>query len=196
MRRLLMVIVAVVILAGSLHAFRADTARTGNMSNDSSDPAEVLVALYAGVPQGGSIAVATSSLTDPRLAIELVRARQRGVNVRVIADRQRLTEKRNEISLYNLQHYGVLVKVSIGKEPMALKASIINGACVATGTYDYSVSGAPGRTLTVTGSPGNDELRRYEKAFDSLWSDNESVKVLEPMDAVRAVALSGLPFHR
>jgi hypothetical protein len=196
MWKLVTVLIATVILAGSLHAFRADTAHTGGASRDSSDPGAVLVALYAGVPPGGSISVAAPSLTDPRIAIELVQAKQRGVNVRVIADRQRLAEKRNEISLYNLQHYGVPVKVNIRKEPMTLKTSIINGAYVATGTYDYSSSGVPDHSLTVTGGRGNDLLQRYEKAFDSMWADKESVKVLEPMDAVRVVALTGLHFHR
>lgn len=195
MWKLLAALIVTVVLVGSLHASRTDTARSGDKAGNSPDPAEVLVALYAGVPRGGSISVATSSLTDPRVAIELVRARQRGVNVRVIADRQRLAEKRNEISLYNLQHYGVPVKVNIGREPLSLRASLIDGTYVAIGTYDYSASGGSDRTLTVTGGSENDLLLRYETAFDCMWADEKSFKVLEPMDAVRVVAFTGLSFH-
>ncbi len=62
------------------------------------------------MPRGGYIYVINPALTDPKVAIELVRARNRGVDVRVIADRQELEEHRERVVLYNLKHYAIPTK--------------------------------------------------------------------------------------
>jgi hypothetical protein len=198
-KRFLTVVSVTIILLGALCVFQVNTGRTGDAPDNSPDPAEVLVALYAAVPPGGSISVVTSSLTEPRVVVELVRARQRGVNVRVIAERRKLAEKRDEIALYNLRHYGVPVKINVRPGAAAFRASIVDGVSVVTGTYDYSVPSTPAGTLTVTARSEGDLLRRHEEAFNAMWTDESSYKLLEPMDAARVVAFtvhhSGRRYH-
>lgn len=162
---------------------------SGGASVHSPDPSEALASLYAAVPQGGYISVVSSSLTDPRVVVELVRAKQRGVDVRIIADRQRLADKRDEVALYNLQHYGVPVKVNIRPAPITLRVSIINDVYVAAGTYDYSPCRSSDCTLAVTTASDNDLLRRYKEVFNLMWDDERSYKMLEAMDVVHAVGL-------
>ena len=181
-------VVIIVLLAASVCAQQMGTGVSSDPGMHSPDPSAVLASLYAAVPGGGYIYVVTPSLTDPRVGLELVRAKKRGVDVRIIADRQKLADKRDQIALYNLKHDGVPVKVNIGPEPLTLRVSIINDVCVATGTYDYgpcttSVAGVTIGTksdcvLTVTLATDNDLLRSYKKAFNLMWDDERSYRGL------------------
>lgn len=126
----------------------------------------------------GYISVVTSSVTDPRVVVAPVRAKKRGVNVRIIADRQKLADKRDEIALHNLKHYGIPVKVNIHPEPIAVRASIINDGYVATGAYDYSPCRTSDCVLTVTPAADNGLLGNYKEAFDSMWDDERWCKSL------------------
>lgn len=165
----------IVLLAASVCALQMGTGASGDPSPG---PSAVLASLYAAVPKGGYISVMASSLTDPRVVVELVRAKKRGVNVRIIADRQKLQEKRDEIALHNFRHYGIPVKVNIGPEPITLNISIVNDGYVATGTYDYSPCRTSDCILTVTPAPDNDLLQSYKEAFNSRWDDERSYKGL------------------
>ena len=51
---------------------------------------EILVSLYGDVQKGGYIWVVTSSLTHPAIAKALIDAKRRGVDVRLITDREKL----------------------------------------------------------------------------------------------------------
>ena len=171
-------VVIIVLLAASICALQVGTGASNNPGVHSPDPSAVLASLYAAVPERGYISVATSSLTDPRVVVELVRAKKRGVNVRIIADRQKLADKRDKIALYNLRHYGIPVKVNIGPEPIALRVSIVNDVYVATGTYEYSPCRTSDCALTVTPAADDDLLRNYKEAFNSRWDDERSYKSL------------------
>ena len=170
--------VVIVLLAASVCAQQMGAGVSSDPGMHSPDPSAVLASLYAAVPEGGYIYVVTPSLTDPRVGLELVRAKKRGVDVRIIADRQKLVDKRNQIALYNLKHDGIPVKVNIGPEPVTLRVSIINDVCVATGTYDYGPCTTSDCVLTVTPAADNDLLRSYKETFNSMWDDERSYRGL------------------
>jgi hypothetical protein len=142
------------------------------------NPAETLASLYAAVPGGGYIYVVTPGLTDPRVAIELVRAKKRGVDVRVIADRRGLEEYRERVALYNLKHYGIPVKINSRPGRVELKVSIVNDIYVVTGTYDYSPRRVSDHALIVTIQRDNSSVQEYKGLFDAMWHDGHSYKML------------------
>jgi phospholipase D len=130
------------------------------------------------VPGGGYIYVVTPVLTDPRVAIELVRAKKRGVDVRVIADRQEIEEWRERVALYNLKHYGIPVKITSGPGLVELKVSIINDSSVVTGTYDYTPRRTPGHAPTVAVHHDNRSVQGYKGVFEAMWHDAHAYKML------------------
>jgi len=174
--------IALVLLTVSACTFRTDPGTSGAAGPQSpyggDNPAETLGSLYRAVPGGGYIYVVTPVLTDPRVAIELVRAKKRGVDVRVIADRQEIEEWRERVALYNLKHYGIPVKITSGPGLVELKVSIINDSSVVTGTYDYTPRRTPGHAPTVAVHHDNRSVQGYKGVFEAMWHDAHAYKML------------------
>jgi len=161
-----------------IDAGTSDAAGPQSPHGKNDNPAETLASLYAAVPGGGYIYVVTPGLTDAKVAIELVRAKKRGVDVRIIADRQKLEEHRDRVVLYNLKHYGIPVKMNSHQEPVELNVSIINDSYVVTGTYDYGSRRTPDWALTVTMLRDTGSLQEYKRRFDAMWHDGHAYKML------------------
>lgn len=149
---------------------------------------ETLVSLYGDVQKGGYIWIITSSLTHPTIFQALIDAKRRGVDVRLIADKGKLENKRDEVAMYNLKLQGISIKVNRFSGAMRLQASVVDDKWVVLGSYDYGST----ETRTALGLRVDEEdlliiparvdkhiLEEYKNAFERMWNDQKSYQVLE-----------------
>jgi len=83
-----------------------------------------------------SIDIAIFDFTSAQLAMALVRARDRGVVVRIIADGRQARGKRSAIPL--LRSAGVDVRIFRGRGAMHQKFAIFDGRLLVTGSYNWT----------------------------------------------------------
>ena len=140
--------------------------------------ASTIASLYAAVPSKGYIYVISPNLTDAKLVIELVRAKSRGVDVRVIAERQKLEQHRERVVLYNLVHYGIPVKIGIRPEPVGPNVSIINDTAVVTVTGERGQQGTAGPTPITDVQRDSIAIQSSKAHFEAMWNDAHSYELL------------------
>ncbi len=149
---------------------------------------DILVSLYGNVEKGGYIWIVTSSLTQPVIAHALIEAKKRGVDVRIISDREKLGAKRDEIAMYNLNSKGIPVKVNRFSGVVRLEASIVDDSYVVVGSYNYGST----ETRSPLGMRVDEEnllviparvdkaiLQQYKDAFQRMWNDAKSYEGLQ-----------------
>ena len=181
---LLFILVTSTGFAGTVPADRASV----YFSREQGNLEETLVSLYADVQKGGYIYVITSWLTHPAIVKALIDAKKRGVDVRLISDKGKLENKRDEVAMYNLKLQGISIKVNRFPGAMRLQASIVNDTCVVVGSYDYGST----ETRTLVGLRVDEEdlliipagvdkhiLEEYKNAFERMWNDQKSYQALE-----------------
>jgi len=138
------------------------------------------------VPKDGYIYVAIFSFTNKELAQALIDAKERGVDVRIISDRENSEsrgedEARQNKLLQNLVAHKIPVKVNFygptGRKNipcMHLKVSIVNGLYVVTGSYNYTYPAQEGNEenlVVIPARTNRQAVERYRHIFLSMWFD-------------------------
>jgi uncharacterized membrane protein len=107
-----------------------------------------------------TLELAIHDINLPDMANALLKAKQRGVRVRVIADSKQAKMKSSQITY--LIHQGIMVKTLKGKEK-----GVMNDWTEASGKWNYEniVILTDGETVTF-----------YQKEFDRLWREKRVIK--------------------
>ena len=117
--------------------------------------------------------VAVYGLTSPLAVKSLVEARKRGIDVRIITDRERATDEKQQVALSTLRMAGIPIKVNRHDSLMHLKQVVIDDEVNTNGSMNH----------TTSGNRYNDErldvirdraisIKAREK-FLSMWKDEE-----------------------
>ena len=120
--------------------------------------------------------LAVHEITSSDMAQAFLKARERRVKVRIIADSRQAKMKSSKITY--LIHQGILVKVlgGKGKELMNHRFAILDGKKVITGSYDWSrppESSSYENVLILTDS---EVVSSYQKEFDRLWREKRIIQ--------------------
>lgn len=149
-----------------------------------------------------SIDVAMYAFTSSDLAWALVRAHEKGINVRVLLDGDFI---KNEHSKHNfLSKRGVNVRVDKShlirpekiKGCMHHKFAITDNKILITGSYNWTASAEKRNEenlLIFNNAP--DLVKAYRKEFDRIWQRTLEVEVAKPRFIIEATDLSGLKKH-
>jgi phosphatidylserine/phosphatidylglycerophosphate/cardiolipin synthase-like enzyme len=103
-------------------------------------PAERIVALYAGARK--FIYLASYGLTYPPIIKSLVSAKKRGVDVRVITDRERSQDPKQRVALETLSLAGISIKINRHDGLMHLKQAIVDDRVNTSGSMNQTASAA------------------------------------------------------
>jgi len=129
------------------------------------DCASILVKLIDSAEK--YVHVAVYSFTSDALADALIRAKNRGVDVKVVIEKEQSNIKGSE---YNrLVAMGVDVRLDGNPATMHHKFMIVDGKIVATGSYNWSAAAEKenDENLIIVSSPGVAKL--YEAEFNRVW---------------------------
>ena len=102
-------------------------------------PLDHLVKLYDGARR--YIYTAVYVLTSPLATKALVTAKKRGVDVRVITDRERLSDAKQHAALETLRLAGIPIRVNRHEALMHLKQVVVDDEINASGSMNHTTSG-------------------------------------------------------
>lgn len=146
-------------------------------------PGEALVALLAEAHR--SIFVAMYGLTFPPAVQALSAARKRGIDVRVLTDRERLNDPKQARAVEILRGLGIPVRINRHEHLMHLKMVVIDGRLNASGSMNFTASGDHynDERLDVFRDVASSE--RAAQQFLRLWNDQERTVDLREVGASR-----------
>ncbi|MCW5798705.1 MAG: hypothetical protein KIT40_09410 [Nitrospira sp.] len=119
------------------------------------------------------IYVSVYGLTAPSVVKALVEAKHRGVDVRVITDRERLNDPKQHSAVKTLRLAGVPVRINRHEALMHLKQVVIDDRINTSGSANHTTSGNRynDERLDVITDPRL-TVRAREK-FLAMWNDHE-----------------------
>jgi phosphatidylserine/phosphatidylglycerophosphate/cardiolipin synthase-like enzyme len=134
-------------------------------------PGEKLAALYGKARR--YIYVAIYGITYPPIVKALVAAHKRGVDVRVISDRERLNDPKQVAALDTLRLAGIPVKINRHENLMHLKQAVMDDEVNTSGSMNQTGSGNRynDERLDVFTDPVTSAKARDK--FLSMWKDTE-----------------------
>ena len=134
-------------------------------------PGERLAALYGNARH--YIYVAIFGITYPPIVKALVAAHKRGVNVRVITDRERLNDPKQRTAVETLSLAGIPIKVNRHENLMHLKQVVMDDEINTSGSMNQTGSGNRynDERLDVFTDPVTSARARDK--FLAMWKDTE-----------------------
>jgi cardiolipin hydrolase len=120
--------------------------------------------------------LAIHEITSLDMAQALVKAKQRGVKVRVIADSKQANMRSSKIT-YLIQQ-GIPVKVLGGKEKgvMNHRFAILDGERVLVGSFDWSEASLKWNYENVLVLHEGETVAAYQREFDRLWREKRVIQ--------------------
>ena len=120
------------------------------------------------------INIAMYIFTDREIAIPLVKARERGVKVRLYLDKEQVDYKYSQSRL--LVQKGIKTRISSNNYIMHNKFAIIDNRILLTGSYNwtFSANNRNDENLMVIDDPGIVEI--FQKQFINLWTNKYSLE--------------------
>lgn len=127
--------------------------------------------LYAINTSSKTIEIAAYSFTSKDIALALLSAKKRGVQIRVVADSK---ANENYTVVRFLKNAGVNVRLNNNYEIMHNKFMVIDGQSVQTGSFNYTASANKRNAENVILIKDNMPLASgYEKEFERLFNESE-----------------------
>jgi phosphatidylserine/phosphatidylglycerophosphate/cardiolipin synthase-like enzyme len=114
-----------------------------------------------------SVYVAVYSFTRDSLAMALIYAKERGVEVRVVIERERAYEQGSEYP--RLKSAGVDVRLDGNPNFMHHKFMVIDGYIVVTGSYNWSSAAEDRNDENIVVIIDRDVAQRFVQEFERVW---------------------------
>ncbi|MBA7578608.1 Cardiolipin synthase [subsurface metagenome] len=138
-----------------------------------------------------SINIAMYIFTDREIALPLVKARERGVKVRLYLDQDQVDYKFSQSRF--LVQKGTKTRISSNNYIMHHKFAIIDNRILLTGSYNwtFSANNRNDENLMVIDDPG--VIARYQNQFEKLWLDKFSLERTRQLYQIAKVDFLPLP---
>jgi phosphatidylserine/phosphatidylglycerophosphate/cardiolipin synthase-like enzyme len=114
-----------------------------------------------------SVYVAVYSFTRDSLATALISAKERGVEVRVVIERERAYEQGSEYP--RLKSAGVDVRLDGNPNSMHHKFMVIDEYIVVTGSYNWSTAAETRNDENIVVILDRDVAQRFVQEFERVW---------------------------
>jgi phosphatidylserine/phosphatidylglycerophosphate/cardiolipin synthase-like enzyme len=134
-------------------------------------PLEHLVRMYDRAKR--YIFVAVYGLTSPLTVKALVEAKRRGVDVRVITDRERLEDVKQQTALSTLREAGIPIMINRHDALMHLKQAVIDDEINTNGSMNQTTSGNRYNDERLDIIRDHAITVKAREKFLSLWKDRE-----------------------
>lgn len=120
--------------------------------------------------------IAIYYITRPQIVDAILSAHRRGVNVRIITDRESSYGEAVEKPLAVIKMAGVPVKVNSHEGLMHLKMTVIDGEVAVGGSYNYTNAATMknDEMLIILHDP--DVAKEWDAEFERMWNDEVNFK--------------------
>jgi phosphatidylserine/phosphatidylglycerophosphate/cardiolipin synthase-like enzyme len=119
------------------------------------------------------IFVAVYGLTSPLAVKALVDAKKRGVDVRVITDRQRLDDAKQQTAVSTLREAGIPIKVNRHDGLMHLKQVVVDDEVNTNGSMNHTTSGNRYNDERLDVIRDHAIAVKAREKFLTMWKDEE-----------------------
>lgn len=133
-------------------------------------PLEHLVQMYDRATR--YIFVAVYGLTSPLTVKALVEAKRRGIDVRVVTDRERLEDVKQRTALSTLREAGIPIKINRHDSLMHLKQAVIDDEINTSGSMNQTTSGNRYNDERLDIIKDHALTVKARDKFLSLWNDH------------------------
>ncbi len=130
------------------------------------DCASIIISLIDSAQQ--SVLVAVFSFTSNPLADALIRAHQRGVEVRVVIEMEQANVRGSEYE--RLRSAGVAVRLDGNSDLMHHKFMVVDGRVVVTGSYNWSAAAEDRNDENIVVIYGEEIAALYSREFERVWA--------------------------
>lgn len=134
-------------------------------------PLEHLVRMYDRAKR--YIFVASYGMTSPFAVKALVEAKKRGVEVRILTDRERLNDPKQRTALSVLREAGIPIKINRHDGLMHLKQAVIDDEVNTNGSMNQTTSGNRYNDERLDIIRDHTITVKAREKFLSLWKDQE-----------------------
>ena len=132
-------------------------------------PIDHVVSLYTHASR--YIYVSVYALTAPSVVKALVEAKRRGLDIRVITDRERLNDPKQQRAVSTLRLAGVPIKVNRHEGLMHLKQVVIDDAINVSGSANHTTSGNRYNDERLDVITDARLTAKAREKFLAMWSD-------------------------
>jgi phosphatidylserine/phosphatidylglycerophosphate/cardiolipin synthase-like enzyme len=132
-------------------------------------PGAKLVELYSRAQR--YIYVAVYGLTYPPAVKALIAAKKRGVDVRIITDREKLSDPKQEIAAETLRLAGIPVRVNQHDGLMHLKQVVMDDEVNTTGSMNHTTSGNKYNDERLDVITDRASSIKAREKFLAMWQD-------------------------
>lgn len=119
------------------------------------------------------IFVAVYGLTSPIVVKALLNAKKRGVDVRIITDRERLNDPNQRRAVSALRESGIIVMINRHDGLMHLKQVVVDDEVTATGSMNHTTSGNRYNDERLDVIRDRPIAAKSREKFLSMWKDRE-----------------------
>ncbi|UOQ43778.1 phospholipase D-like domain-containing protein [Halobacillus salinarum] len=140
-------------------------------SKSSKSPKEKLIEVIDKSKE--SLDVAIFTFTEKEIAAHICKATKRGVNVRVITDRNQTRDiPRQKENVEKLMEAGIPVKVNDHNGLMHLKITISDKRLTTSGSYNFTYTAEEKNDEVMLVIKDKEMAEEWTKKFDSMWNDS------------------------
>ncbi|MCU4156756.1 hypothetical protein J1N10_12270 [Carboxylicivirga sp. A043] len=108
------------------------------------------------------------TISDDRIRDEIVKAINRGVNVRIISDDDKTMDKGSDIQF--LSNNGADVRIDHSPHHMHHKFAIFDNKVLLTGSYNWTRSASEFNQENILETNNSDAISKYRNEFERLWN--------------------------
>ena len=116
-----------------------------------------------------SIDLCVFTISDHRLGEKLTEAHQRGVQVRIISDDQKMNDRGSQVSLLDMA--GIPVRIDHSRYHMHHKFGIIDGRIAFSGSYNWTYTATKHNQENLLVTTNYDIVHQYLEEYENLWQE-------------------------
>jgi phosphatidylserine/phosphatidylglycerophosphate/cardiolipin synthase-like enzyme len=109
------------------------------------------------------------TITDGRLAADLLDCLERGIQVRILTDNDKMYD--NGSVIQDLKNAGIPIKIDHTRYHMHHKFGIIDSRIIFTGSFNWTYTASSHNQENMLVTTNFDIVKQYEDQFEQLWNE-------------------------
>jgi len=136
------------------------------------------------------INIAMYTFTDREIAQAIIRAKDRGVNIKIYLDRSQVNAKYSK-SRYFINNGIEGIRISSNNSIMHNKFAVIDNKIVITGSYNWTASAGERNDENLLIIDDKNIIEKYQNQFNNLWNNKYSTERYQEL--IRKAGIISLP---
>jgi len=121
------------------------------------------------------INIAMYTFTDREIAQAILKAKDRGVDIKIYLDRSQVNAKYGK-SRYFVNNGIEAIRISSNNYIMHNKFAVIDNKIVITGSYNWTASAGERNDENLLVIDNENIIKKYQNQFNNLWNNKYSIK--------------------